>query len=89
MKAGAVEAGEAKAEAAVKSGKAKLIIVSGDASENTKKKFSDMAAYRGVPIIISGDRYETGRSIGREYAVTVCITNDGFAKKLLTLHAET
>lgn len=87
-KARSLEAGEAKAESAIKSQKAKLIIVTEDASDNTKKKFSDMAAYRSIPIIFTGDRYETGRCIGREFAVTCCITNDGFAKKMIELYNE-
>ena len=85
-KARSLEAGEAKAEGAIKSQKAKLIIVTEDASDNTKKKFSDMAAYRSIPIIFIGDRYETGRCIGREFAVTCCITNEGFAKKMIELY---
>lgn len=87
-KARSLEAGEAKAESAIKSQKAKLIIVTEDASDNTKKKFSDMAAYRSIPIICIGDRYETGRCIGREFAVTCCITNEGFAKKMIELYNE-
>ena len=38
MKAGKCVSGEAMTESETKSGKAKFVIVAGDASENTKKK---------------------------------------------------
>ena len=39
MKAGKCVSGETMTESETKSGKAKFVIVAGDASENTKKKF--------------------------------------------------
>ena len=49
-KAGRVVSGEFATEKAVKAGKARLVLVAGDASDNSKKKFSDMCAYYKVPI---------------------------------------
>lgn len=48
-RAGKIASGEFAAEKAVKIGKARLIIVAEDASDNTKKKFSDMCKYYQVP----------------------------------------
>ena len=42
MKAGKIASGEFQVEHAVKSGNAALVIVTEDASENTRKKFSNM-----------------------------------------------
>ena len=44
-RAGKIASGEFAAEKAVKTGKARLIIVAEDASDNTKRKFSDMCKY--------------------------------------------
>lgn len=85
MKAGRLAVGEAKSEDTVRSGGAKLIILSADASDNTKKKFSNMAEFRSVPIIFVGDCDEIGHSIGRRFAVSCCVTDDGFAKRLKSL----
>ena len=41
-KAGRVVSGEFATEKAVKAGKARLVLVAGDASDNSRKKFSDM-----------------------------------------------
>ena len=49
-KSGNVVSGEFSTEKAVKTGKAFLVIVADDSSDNTKKHFSDMTAFYEVPI---------------------------------------
>ena len=48
-KAGKIVSGEFSTEKAVKTGKAWLVIVSAEASDNTKKKFHNMCTYYEVP----------------------------------------
>ena len=60
-KAGRVVSGEFATEKAVKAGKARLVLVAGDASDNSKKKFSDMCAYYKVPIYSGGNKGGVGR----------------------------
>ncbi len=77
-KAGKLVSGAGNTENALKSLKAKLVLISGTASENTKKHFSDMADYRNVPIyVLDGDNL--GSAIGKEEHKTICITDAGFA----------
>lgn len=86
MKAGKLEVGEGRAKDAIYRGGTFLIVVSGDASENTKKKFCDMAAFRKIPIEFISDRGELGSVIGRDFAVTMAVMDKGFAdgiKKLI------
>lgn len=85
MKAGKLAIGEAKSENTVRSDAAKLIILSEDASDNTKKKFSNMSEFRSVPIVFIGSRDEIGHYVGRRFAVSCCVTDDGFAKRLKIL----
>lgn len=49
MKAGKVVSGEFATDKSVKSNKAWLVIVSEDASDNTKKMFSNMCEFYEVP----------------------------------------
>ena len=49
MKAGRVVSGEFATDKSVKSGNAWLVIVSEDASDNTKKMFSNMCEFYEVP----------------------------------------
>ena len=57
--------GEFSTEKAVKEGKAQLVIVSTDASDNTKKLFTDKCNYRDIPIYYYSEKEELGKAIGR------------------------
>lgn len=81
-KAGYVVSGEFSTEKAIKSGKACLVVIASDASENTGKRFTDMCAYRNIPICIYGDKEELGHAIGKEMRVNLAITERGFANSI-------
>ena len=55
-KAGKSVSGEFSTEKSVKSGRAQLVIVSEEASENTKKMFTNMCTYYKVPICYFGKK---------------------------------
>lgn len=82
QKAGKLVSGEFSVENAIKGGKACLVLVSSDASENTKKKFRDKCDYYGVPITEFGVKERLGSAIGKEVRTSVAITDSGFAKSL-------
>ena len=82
-KAGNIASGEFQTEKAVKEGKAYLVIVAGDASANTKKKFADMCAYYEVPYHAYADREQLGHCIGKEFRASLAVTNEGLAKSLI------
>jgi len=69
----------------IRKGHAKLVVLSNDASQSTKKKIQDKCKYYKVQLIQVGDRVTLGRAIGKEQRVALAVTDEGFAKKLLTL----
>ncbi|MCD8037247.1 MAG: ribosomal L7Ae/L30e/S12e/Gadd45 family protein [Clostridiales bacterium] len=71
QRAGKLASGETGAANAVKNGEAELVIVAENASDNTKKKFNDSAAYYNKKIIVFGDKYELGRAIGKDERASV------------------
>lgn len=79
------DSGEFMTEKAVKSGKAYLVIVAQDASDNTKKNFSDMCAFYRVPIFFYGNKEELGHAMGKEMRASLAITDEGFSKALMKL----
>lgn len=83
MKAGKAVSGEFSTEKAVKSGKAYLVVVSEEASENTRKMFTNRCTYYHVPICFFGRKDELGHSIGKEFRASLAITDEGFAKALV------
>ena len=69
----------------IRSGKAKLILLSKDASTNTVKKITDKCRSYDVPFRMIENREVLGHAIGKDARVVVAILDGGFAKKLLTL----
>ena len=57
-RAGRLTGGETMVLDAIRSGKAKLVIVTEDASEGTKKLFNDKCAYYHVPIYECAHKYD-------------------------------
>ena len=82
-KAGKLESGSFAVESSIKSGKAKLVIVSGDVSQNTEKKFRDMCEYRNIDMIKVGNNQELGECIGKPNRTVLVINDTAFKDMLL------
>lgn len=82
MKAGKVASGEFATDKSVKDGKAKLVIVSADASDNTRKMFSNMCEFYEVPRYFFGTKEELGHAIGKAMRSSLAITDENFAKSI-------
>lgn len=81
-KAGNIASGEFSTEKSVKEGKAYLVIVAGDASDNTKKHFRDMTTFYEVPMFIYSEKENLGHAIGKEFRASLSVNNEGFAKSI-------
>jgi len=88
MRAGKVISGEDAVVGAVRSGKARLVIVSEDISENTYKKIREKCAFYGVQLLQGYSRWELGHSIGKPERVAVAVTDDNFANLIRKGFAE-
>lgn len=82
-KAGRTASGEFCTENEIKSGKAELVVVATDASDNTKKKFQNMCDFYEVPIYFYGDKDTLGHAMGKEFRATLAVTDAGFAKGII------
>lgn len=69
----------------IQSGKARLILLSADASANTTKKITDKCNSYEIPYKMVENRHLLGQAIGKEARVVVAVLDDGFAKKMVTL----
>ena len=79
-KAGKVKSGEFAVEQAVKGGKAFLVIVASDASDNSKKSYRDMCEYYEVPLFFYADKESLGQCCGKEFRASVAIVDENLAK---------
>lgn len=82
-KGGKVASGEFAVENAVKSGKAHLVIVALDASDNTKKLFTDKCSFYNVPIEYYSDKESLGHALGFQMRTSVAVLDSGFAGSLI------
>ena len=82
-KAGKTASGEFCTEKEVKSGKAELVIVADDASDNTKQKFKNMCEFYEVPIYFYGVKDTLGHAMGKEFRASLAVTDLGFAKGII------
>lgn len=78
-RSGNLASGEFSTEKAIKSGKAYIVVVSGDASENTKNKFMNMTAFYGVPFYLYSDMDSLGHCIGKEFRVSLAVLDENLA----------
>ena len=81
-RAGKIQSGEFSTEKSVKAGKAAMVIVAEDASNNTKKKFTNMCTFYKVPIYIYGTKETLGASIGRELRASLALEDTGFCNAI-------
>lgn len=78
-----VVSGELQTLNAVKDGSAMLVIVAEDASENTKKLFSDKCSFYQVPLRRYGSREALGRAIGKEMRSSLAVIDAGLAQSVI------
>ena len=81
-KAGAIVSGEFSTEKSVKEGKAFLVIVAADASDNTKKHFRDMTTFYEVPMYEYASKEMLGHAIGKEFRASLAVNNENFAANI-------
>ncbi|MDT3959635.1 ribosomal L7Ae/L30e/S12e/Gadd45 family protein [Staphylococcus kloosii] len=88
MRAGKVKTGESVIINEIKKHKIQLVIIAEDASENTKKVIQNKCESYHISFRIFGTRSELGQALGKAERVNVGITDQGFAKKLLSMIEE-
>lgn len=83
QKAGRAVAGEFLTEKAIQEKRAELILISEEASANTRKKFIDSATYYDVPIYLFGKKEELGHAMGKEFRASLAILEKGLAAAIM------
>lgn len=81
-KARKLTAGEFTVKQAVKDQSALLVLVAKDASNNTKKLFTDKCVYKKIPYAEWGTKEELGKILGKDVRATVAILDKNFADKI-------
>lgn len=87
-RAGAILPGTERVREAARSGDARLVIVAGDASGNTRDKLIPLLLARGVPHALAYDRALLGEAVGRAPLGAVAVLDASFAARLEQLLAQ-
>ena len=75
--------GEFQTLEAVKKGSVMLVIIAEDASDNTRKLFSDKCSFYEVPVIRYGTKEGLGRAIGKDMRSSVGVCDAGLADAVI------
>lgn len=81
-KAGKLVSGNENVIKAIQKNKVYFVIISVDASENTKKQIIDKCIYYKVPYKVFFKEEQLGHSIGKISRMVIAITDKGFSEKL-------
>ncbi|MDQ8733316.1 ribosomal L7Ae/L30e/S12e/Gadd45 family protein [Paenibacillus sp. LHD-38] len=82
MRAGKLITGDEIVLKAVRNKQVHLVIIAGDASENTKKKFRDKCNTYGIQLAEAFDREQLGKAIGKPERVVLAVTDMKFGKMI-------
>ena len=88
MKAGAYILGSNSAVSAAKSNKVRLLLLSIDASQNTKKSVNNTADYYDIPVIACYDKITLGRAVGKEQISVIGVKDKNFAQQISKLYGQ-
>ena len=77
-----VVSGEFATESAVKDGSAMLVLVAKDASEETRKRYRQLAAKAKIELFYLGDRELLGHCIGKDFRAVAAVLDAGFANAI-------
>ena len=83
-----VVSGEFSTEKSVKSGRSRMVIVSEEASDNTKKMFRNMCTYYKVPYFEFGSKEELGHILGKQMRASLAVIDPNFSEALLKHFAD-
>ena len=75
--------GELQTLEAIKKGSAMLVIIAEDASDNTRKLFTDKCSYYEVPVYGYGTKEGLGRAIGKDLRSSVGVCDAGLADAII------
>lgn len=83
-KAGKLKSGGDTCLKEIRAGKATMIIVAEDASQNTKKRFMDACKNKKIEIIEFGTGEMLGKMAGKDYRTIIGIMDENFKKAILS-----
>lgn len=86
-RAGKLVSGGFLSDKAIKSGESRLIVLSHDISDESRKSITDSCKYYNVKYIEYADREQLGKITGGGERTVVSINDSGFAEAVLRIYS--
>ncbi len=86
QKSGNLLSGENTVELYLPKSKISLVIITDDASDNTKDKFITLAEYNKVPCITFGTKELLSQAIGKTNRAVLGVTNKKFSREIKKIY---
>ena len=83
MKGRNLVSGEFQTLEAIRKGSAMLVIIAEDASDNTRKLFTNKCAYYEVPLVYYGTKETLGKAIGKDFRSSLGVCDAGLADAIM------
>lgn len=83
QRAGKATSGSTAVQRSLKAGRARLLIISADVSDNTRQVLLKACRVKGIPFVVLGDSHELGHSIGKPFRVALTIDDPGLADAIV------
>ncbi|MBS4022418.1 MAG: ribosomal L7Ae/L30e/S12e/Gadd45 family protein [Dethiobacter sp.] len=71
--------------AAIRTGKASVLLLAEDAGSSTAKKYRDKCLFYNVPLILFASKNQLGQAVGTSPRTAIAVNDPGFAEKLQEL----
>ena len=82
-KGGNILTGEFQTDNAIKTGKARLVLIAKDASARSEKTFRDACEWYEAPYVVFGEKELLGRAVGKGERSVMAVTDAGMAGALM------
>ena len=82
MKAGKIAGGETQVLESIRDGSAECVIIASDASDGSKKMYTDKCRYYEVPYVIYSDKEALGKAIGKELRSAIAVKDEGLCRAI-------
>lgn len=86
QKSGNLLSGENTCELFIRKNKIKLIIISEEASANSKNKFMNICDSKDIPFMVFGSKNELSSAIGKFNRAIIGIKDEKFSQRILDLY---
>lgn len=83
QKAGKIVSGDVAVKTALKKGKARLLLIAEDTSENSKKELINLASQMGVKVVEGLNKLNIGWAIGKAKRSSIVVLDKNFVKMIL------